>query len=183
MVGEGRGWLCDAPPVREAPTTSRDATESVPFDAHGIGPIPVGSRDSTPWEQFWIWAGANIAPIIWVLGAFGITLGLSLVETLVVVSLGNVVGCAVFGLFNVIGHRTAPRRSPSLACLRVFLSASYVLTRLITWIPAPAKTASNMVVNVVSRSRMRNREVVRASSRSIVRLRAVRSARARSGGR
>ncbi|MDQ3789267.1 MAG: cytosine permease [Actinomycetota bacterium] len=81
-------------------------TESVPFDAHGIEPIPDHGRDSTPWEQFWIWSGANIAPINWVLGALGVTLGLSLVETLVVVAIGNLVGCAVFGLCNVMGHRT-----------------------------------------------------------------------------
>lgn len=87
--------------------SSRASTESVPFDAHGIDPIPDADRDSTPWEQFWIWAGANLAPINWVLGALGITLGLSLAETLIVIVLGNVVGCAVFGLFNVIGHRTA----------------------------------------------------------------------------
>jgi NCS1 nucleoside transporter family len=88
-------------------TTEQTGEQTVPFDAHGIDPIPPSSRDSTPWEQFWIWAGANIAPINWVLGALGITLGLSLVETLIVVALGNLVGCAVFGLFNVIGHRTA----------------------------------------------------------------------------
>ena len=41
------------------------------------------------------------------LGALGITLGLSLLETLLVVAGGNLIGCAVFGLFNVIGHRTA----------------------------------------------------------------------------
>ena len=79
----------------------------MPFDAHGIEPIPDGSRDCSPWELFWIWSGANIAPINWVLGALGITLGLSLVETLIVVVAGNLIGCAVFGVFNVIGHRTA----------------------------------------------------------------------------
>lgn len=92
----------------DAPATQPPAADAVvPFDAHGIDPIPEGSRDCSPWELFWIWSGANIAPINWVLGALGITLGLSLVETLVVVVLGNVVGCAVFGVFNVIGHRTA----------------------------------------------------------------------------
>lgn len=80
---------------------------AVPFDAHGIEPIPDKSRDCSPWELFWIWAGANIAPINWVLGALGITLGLSLIETLIVVAVGNVIGCSVFGVFNVIGHRTA----------------------------------------------------------------------------
>ncbi|GCD96894.1 purine-cytosine permease family protein [Embleya hyalina] len=76
------------------------------FDPHGIDPIPAASRDSTAWEQFWIWAGANIAPINWVLGALGVTLGLSLVETLLVVVFGNLLGCAIFGLFNLMGHRT-----------------------------------------------------------------------------
>ena len=80
---------------------------SVRFDAHGIEPIPDDSRDCSPWELFWIWSGANIAPINWVLGALGITLGLSLVETLIVVAAGNLLGCTVFGIFNVIGHRTA----------------------------------------------------------------------------
>ncbi|MET9671215.1 cytosine permease [Streptomyces sp. NPDC006475] len=76
------------------------------FDSHGVGPLPADARDSTAWEQFWIWTGANIAPINWVLGALGVTLGLSLLETLLVVVLGNLVGCAIFGLFNLMGHRT-----------------------------------------------------------------------------
>ncbi|MGD9517665.1 cytosine permease [Mycolicibacterium vanbaalenii] len=89
----------------DSPTTA-DTDGAVPFDAHGIEPIPEDSRDCSPWELFWIWSGANIAPINWVLGALGITLGLSLVETLVVVAVGNILGCAIFGVFNVIGHRT-----------------------------------------------------------------------------
>ncbi|WP_329086329.1 MULTISPECIES: purine-cytosine permease family protein [unclassified Streptosporangium] len=76
------------------------------FDEHGIEPIPQEARDSTPWQQFWIWSGANIAPINWVLGALGVTLGLSLLETLAVIAIGNLAGCAIFGLFNVMGHRT-----------------------------------------------------------------------------
>jgi nucleobase:cation symporter-1, NCS1 family len=96
-------------PLEASTTTANDSSteNGVPFDAHGIEPIPDGSRDCSPWELFWIWSGANIAPINWVLGALGITLGLSLIETLIVVVLGNVIGCAVFGVFNVIGHRTA----------------------------------------------------------------------------
>jgi NCS1 nucleoside transporter family len=78
----------------------------VRLDEHGIEPIPAQDRDSTPLQQFWIWAGANIAPINWVLGALGIILGLSLIETMIVVVLGNVVGCTLFGLFCIMGHRT-----------------------------------------------------------------------------
>ncbi|HSC90764.1 MAG TPA: cytosine permease [Gaiellaceae bacterium] len=78
----------------------------VRLDEHGIEPIPAEDRNSTPWRQFWIWGGANLAPINWVLGALGILLGLSLVETLAVLVVGNLAGCALFGLFCIMGHRT-----------------------------------------------------------------------------
>src|SRR5690348_13877693 len=83
-----------------------ELAEAVTLDAHGIEPIRPEDRTSTPSRQFWIWAGANIAPINWILGALGIILGLSLVETILVLVIGNVVGCAFFGLFCVMGHRT-----------------------------------------------------------------------------
>jgi NCS1 family nucleobase:cation symporter-1 len=83
-----------------------ELVEEVRFDEHGIEPIPPQDRDSTPLRQFWIWAGANIAPINWVLGALGIILGLSLIETLCVVIIGNIIGCALFGLFCIMGSRT-----------------------------------------------------------------------------
>lgn len=78
----------------------------VRMDEHGIEPIPAEDRTSTPLQQFWIWAGANLAPINWVLGALGIILGLSLVETLLVLVIGNLAGCSLFGLFCIMGHRT-----------------------------------------------------------------------------
>ena len=83
-----------------------ELAEAVQLDEHGIEPVRAEDRTSTPWRQFWIWAGANIAPINWILGALGIILGLSLVETLLVLVIGNVIGCAFFGLFCVMGHRT-----------------------------------------------------------------------------
>lgn len=89
-----------------ADSERQELSEAVQIDPHGIEPIPATDRDSTPVQQFWIWAGANIAPINWVLGALGIVLGLSLVETIVVVTIGNLAGCALFGLFCVMGHRT-----------------------------------------------------------------------------
>lgn len=76
------------------------------FDVHGIAPVPHASRTSGQLDQFWIWAGANVAPINWVLGAIGIQLGLSLLETLAVIAIGNVLGCALFGAMCVVGHRS-----------------------------------------------------------------------------
>jgi NCS1 nucleoside transporter family len=76
------------------------------LDAHSIEPIPDADKDSTAWQQFWIWAGANIAPINWILGALGIVLGLGLVETVLVVVIGNIIGCAIFAGLTVMGRKT-----------------------------------------------------------------------------
>jgi len=51
-------------------------------DVHSIEPIPEADKDSTGPQQMWIWAGANIAPINWALGALGIVLKLGLWETI-----------------------------------------------------------------------------------------------------
>lgn len=76
------------------------------FDAHGIEPVPARHRTSSSVDQFWIWTGANIAPINWVLGALGIQLGLSLTETVLIVIIGNLLGASLFGAFCLMGHKT-----------------------------------------------------------------------------
>ena len=75
-------------------------------DVHSIEPIPEKDKDSTGPQQMWIWAGANIAPINWALGALGIVLKLGLLETIAVIVVGNLVGCAIFAAFTVMGHKT-----------------------------------------------------------------------------
>jgi NCS1 nucleoside transporter family len=71
-----------------------------------LQPIPDDQRTARMSGQFWIWAGANIAPINWVLGALGIQMGLGLWDTMTVLIAGNVVGMAIFGLFVLLGQRT-----------------------------------------------------------------------------
>src|SRR5712664_4188381 len=75
-------------------------------DIHSIEPIPDADRDSTGLQQMWIWAGANIAPVNWALGALGIILKLGLWETIAVIVIGNLFGCAIFAAFTVMGHKT-----------------------------------------------------------------------------
>src|SRR5258706_10552725 len=75
-------------------------------DVHSIEPIPDADRDSTGPQQMWIWAGADIAAVNWALGALGIVLKLGLWETIAVIVLGNLVGCAIFAAFTVMGHKT-----------------------------------------------------------------------------
>lgn len=71
-----------------------------------LQPIPELARTHRVSGQFWIWAGANIAPINWVLGALGINMGLGLADTLTVLVIGNLVGMGLFGLFVLLGQRT-----------------------------------------------------------------------------
>jgi NCS1 nucleoside transporter family len=75
-------------------------------DIHSIEQIPDADRDSTGPQQMWIWAGANIAPVNWALGALGIILKLGLWETIAVIVIGNIFGCAIFAAFTVMGHKT-----------------------------------------------------------------------------
>jgi NCS1 nucleoside transporter family len=82
------------------------STPELRADVHSIEPIPDADRDSTGPQQMWIWAGANIAPINWALGALGIILKLGLWETIAVVVIGNLIGCALFAAFTVMGHKT-----------------------------------------------------------------------------
>jgi NCS1 nucleoside transporter family len=83
------------------------AEPEVRLDVHSIEPIPEQDKDSTGWQQFWIWAGANSAPINWILGVLGVTLfKLGLVETAVIIAVTNLLGCAIFGAFTVMGHKT-----------------------------------------------------------------------------
>jgi nucleobase:cation symporter-1, NCS1 family len=73
---------------------------------HSLAPVPDEARTSKASHQFWIWAGANIAPINWVLGALGISIGLSLADVILVLVVGNAIGMAVFGFFVLMGQRT-----------------------------------------------------------------------------
>src|SRR5260221_8266584 len=82
-------------------------TSELRADDHSVAPIPDADRDSTGLQQMWIWAGANIAPVNWALGALGIVLKLGLWETIAVIVVGNLIGCGIFAAFTVMGHKTA----------------------------------------------------------------------------
>ncbi|WP_285248388.1 cytosine permease [Pseudarthrobacter sp. efr-133-R2A-89] len=71
-----------------------------------LQPIPESARTRKVSGQFWIWAGANLAPINWVLGALGIQLGLGLADTVTVLVLGNLIGMLLFGCFVLLGQKT-----------------------------------------------------------------------------
>src|SRR5262249_50011363 len=80
--------------------------KALSVDHHGIEPIPDADRDSTAWQQFWIWFGANISPLQWVAGAVGPQLGLSLIESIAIMVVGQAAGALIFGVFTLMGTRT-----------------------------------------------------------------------------
>src|SRR5260370_25412903 len=82
------------------------ANSELRADIHSIEPIPDADRDSTGLQQMWIWAGANIPPVNWALGALGIILKLGLRETIAVIVVGNLFGCAIFAAFTLMRHQT-----------------------------------------------------------------------------
>src|SRR5207253_11219124 len=106
-----------------------DAGAELRVDVHNIEPIPEADKDSTGLQQMWIWAGANIAPINWALGALGIVLKLGLWETIAVTVLGNLVGCAIFAAFTVVGYKAGVNQM--VLCRPAFVRrAAYVPGRL-----------------------------------------------------
>lgn len=84
-----------------------DGTTSSPIDVEEeLQPIPEASRTTRVGGQFWIWAGANLAPINWVLGALGVNLGLGFRDTVTVIVVGNLIGMLLFGFFVLLGQKT-----------------------------------------------------------------------------
>ncbi|WP_369046646.1 purine-cytosine permease family protein [Sinomonas sp. P10A9] len=71
-----------------------------------LQPVPESARTTKVSGQFWIWAGANVAPINWILGALGINMGLGLADTMTVLVVGNLIGMVGFGFFVLLGQKT-----------------------------------------------------------------------------
>jgi nucleobase:cation symporter-1, NCS1 family len=86
--------------------TIAELDKALSVDQYGIEPIPNAGRDSTAWQQFWIWFGANISPLQWVVGAVGLQLGLSLVQSIALMVVGQALGALIFGVFALMGDRT-----------------------------------------------------------------------------
>ena len=129
-----------------------ELAEAVQLDEHGIGQVPAADRTSTPSQQFWIWAGANIAPINWILGALGIILGLSVVETLLVLVLGNLVGCSIFGAFCVMGKRTGVNQMvlsrAAFGRLGAYLPAAAQLVMTMGWLGVNTWVVLDLVLGI-----------------------------------
>ena len=92
-------------------TSSSESDASSWGGEHSLDQVPEQARVSTAAHQFWIWTGANIAPINWVLGALGdLARALSLGRRIRVLVLGNLIGHGGVRLLRADGpaHRRQP---------------------------------------------------------------------------
>lgn len=119
-------------PLTAAPQVGASVKASV--EHLGIEQVPPAQRTSTATDQFWIWAGANLAPINWVLGTLGLGLGLSLWETIAVLVIGNLVGSALFSLFCLMGQRTGVN-AMVLARLAMGRRGAYLVAAVMVLMP------------------------------------------------
>lgn len=121
--------------------------------------VPESGKTTSLWGQFWVWFGANVAPINWLLGALGVQMGLGLWETFAVIVIGNLIGMSFFGLMVLLGQRTG--LTGMLLGRRVFGRIGNYLPSLIqsfvvigwcavnTWVVLDLVTALLMKIGIV----------------------------------
>lgn len=83
-----------------------DADKAWSIEQHAIEPIPASDRHGTPIELFKMWIGANVNYVVIVTGSLAYAQGLSFLQSISAILIGNLVGCAVLGLCSIMGPRT-----------------------------------------------------------------------------
>lgn len=83
-----------------------------PIDAVGqieqndLEPITLKHRHGFPKELFGMWVGANTNYVVMLEGVLMISLGLSFLQSIMAILVGNLLGCTVLGLAAIMGPRT-----------------------------------------------------------------------------
>ena len=76
------------------------------IEQHGIDPIPTTDRHGSPFELFKLWVGANVNYVVIVTGAFALSVGVTFVQAVTAILLGNLIGCLMVGLTSIQGPKT-----------------------------------------------------------------------------
>lgn len=76
------------------------------IEQHGIDPIPISDRHGSPFELFKLWVGANVNYVVIVTGAFALSVGVTFIQSVIAIVVGNLVGCLMVGLTSIQGPRT-----------------------------------------------------------------------------
>jgi nucleobase:cation symporter-1, NCS1 family len=83
-----------------------EADKAWKIEQHAIDPIPAAERHGTPVELFRLWIGANINYVTLVAGSLIYAKGLSFLQCLTAICVGNAVGCTLVGLCSIMGPKT-----------------------------------------------------------------------------
>ncbi|MDQ6686106.1 MAG: cytosine permease, partial [Actinomycetota bacterium] len=88
-------------------TTERvePARGALAVEANGINVIDESERKGTPAGLFWPWCASNISVLAVAYGAFVLSFGLNLSQSLVAIAVGVVVSFFLVGLVSIAGKR------------------------------------------------------------------------------
>ena len=76
------------------------------IEKNDIRPIPLNEREGSPKSLTPMWIGSNTNYVVFLNGVLVVSLGLSFVESILAVLIGNLLGCAVLGMASIMGPRT-----------------------------------------------------------------------------
>ena len=135
------------------PTTSY-ADKVLKIEPYGIEAIPLEERHGKASQVFTFWFSANLNVLTWFTGALGILLGLSFIETVGAILIGNVFGT----LFLAITSSQGPHHGlPQIAASgHVFGQLGLKLFGPINWLSNVGWFAVDIILGVVALQKILN---------------------------
>jgi NCS1 family nucleobase:cation symporter-1 len=135
-------------------TTTSYADKVLTIEPYGIEAIPLQERHGNASQVFTFWFSANLNVLTWFTGTLGILLGLSFIETVGAIILGNVFGT----LFLAITSSQGPRHGlPQIAASgQVFGTLGLKLFGPINWLSNVGWFAVDIVLGVVALQKILN---------------------------
>ncbi len=113
-------------------------------EQHGIDPIPISDRHGSPFELFKLWVGANVNYVVIVTGAFALSVGVTFVQAVIAILVGNLIGCLMVGLTSIQGPRTGT--SGMMTSRVCFGQLGSVLPKIVNVISALSWFSINSIV-------------------------------------
>lgn len=135
-------------------TTTSYADNVLKIEPYGIEAIPLKERHGKASQVFTFWFSANLNVLTWFTGTLGILLGLSFIETIGAIVIGNVFGT----LFLAITSSQGPRHGlPQIAAsAHVFGPLGLKLFGAINWLSNVGWFAVDIILGVVALQKILN---------------------------
>ena len=114
------------------------------IEQHGIDPIPPKDRHGSAFELFKLWVGANVNYVVIVTGAFALSVGVTFMQSIIAIIVGNLIGCLMVGLTSIQGPRTGT--SGMMTSRVCFGQLGSVLPKLVNVVSALSWFSINSIV-------------------------------------